>query len=685
MENYYTAEKNIQILISLLKAHKIKKIVASPGATNASFVYSVQFDGEFELYSAPDERSAAYIACGLAAESGEAVAISCTGATSSRNYMPGLTEAFYRKLPILAITSTLPECNVGHHKPQVIDRSVLPNDIAKISVTLPAVYKSQDEWICEINTNKALLELKRHGGGPVHINLVTTYSKDFSVKRLPEVNVIDRITVQDQIPMISGNKIAVFVGAHRKWTRGLTIAVDNFCEKYNAVVLCDHTSNYRGKYRVLCPLVTNINYCGENTFLNFDIVIHIGEISGAYIPLNSCNTGQVWRVSADGEICDTFKSLRYVFEMEEINFFEKYTDSYALDENTQNLIIKWKEEYSKNLTKIPTLPFSNAWIAQNTSMRLPENSVLHLGILNSLRSWNFFETPDSILEYCNVGGFGIDGCLSTLIGSSLSDTNKLHFCVLGDLAFFYDMNSIANCNVGTNIRILLINNGCGGEFKLYNHLAARFNDNTDKYIAAAGHYGNKSKQLVKNYAENLGFEYFSVFSKEEYLDVLPRFVQQEHTGKPILIEAFINPEDDSNALKLINNINMLKENPDNNGSISHILSSPIRIINGQKKMQVIPWGAGESFLRNVSAMENYCEIKYVCDINSEKWGKEIVKGVKCISPVQLKEVENAFVVIMVENIDIAFQIVNQLLDMQITSFDYFHNWKKYADEEFFHR
>ena len=104
--HYYTAERNAQIVISLLKSHGIRKIIASPGATNICFVASVQIDPFFEVYSCVDERSAAYMACGLAAESGEPVVISCTGATSSRNYMPGLTEAYYRKLPILAITSS---------------------------------------------------------------------------------------------------------------------------------------------------------------------------------------------------------------------------------------------------------------------------------------------------------------------------------------------------------------------------------------------------------------------------------------------------------------------------------------------------------------------------------------------------------------------------------------------------
>lgn len=80
MEQYYTDERNVQILISLLKEHGIKRVVASPGSTNVTFVGSIQQDPFFEIYSCVDERSAAYMACGMAAESCEPVALSCTGA-----------------------------------------------------------------------------------------------------------------------------------------------------------------------------------------------------------------------------------------------------------------------------------------------------------------------------------------------------------------------------------------------------------------------------------------------------------------------------------------------------------------------------------------------------------------------------------------------------------------------------
>lgn len=171
MNNYYSSEENVLELIALMKAHGVRKIVASPGTTNITFVGSIQNDPYFEIYSCIDERSAAYIACGLAEESGEAVALSCTGATAARNYPSGLTEAFYRKLPILAITSSQPFGRVGQNFPQFTDRNNQFNDIVSMSVQVPYPYSEEERWSNNVKLNNALLQLKRHGGSPVHINL----------------------------------------------------------------------------------------------------------------------------------------------------------------------------------------------------------------------------------------------------------------------------------------------------------------------------------------------------------------------------------------------------------------------------------------------------------------------------------------------------------------------------------
>ncbi len=553
MNIHYTVEKNTQILIQLLKMHHIKKVIVSPGSTNICFAASIQQDAYFDVYSSVDERSAAYMACGLAAESKEPVAISCTGATASRNYMPGLTEAYYRHIPVLAITSTQSIERVAHNIPQVTDRSVIPNDVVNLSVHIPTVVDKETEWSCEAKINKALLALRHRGGGPVHINLTTAYTPDFSAIELPLVRTIERVTLEDSFPEIIQSRVAVFVGAHARWEPHVVKLVDKFCEKYNAVVLCDHTSNYWGKYRIL-PNVLCAQQAQKASCTEIDLLIHIGEISGAYM---SIFPKEVWRVHEDGEVRDPFKKLRYVFEMTEEKFFAtacQCKSTKASRQQRETYFEEWQQECASLVEKMPELPFSNVWIAQQTAGQLPSDVSIHFGILNSFRSWNYFEVTKNTLGFCNTGGFGIDGGVSSLLGASLANRNKLFFGVVGDLAFFYDMNALGNRHLKNNIRLLVINNGKGNEFRNYGNWGAPLGDYADKFIAAAGHFGNKSSDLLKHFAQDLGFEYYLARNKEEYLEVLPHFIDPHFSEKPILVEIFTDTEEESDAIKEISNV-----------------------------------------------------------------------------------------------------------------------------------
>lgn len=550
MKTYYTNERNIQQIIFLLKAHGIKKVIVNPGSSNVSFVASIQNDPFFEMYSVVDERSAAYFACGLSAESGEPVVISCTGATSSRNYIPGLTEAYYRKLPIVVVTALMHSGYIGQNKPQVVDRRIPLNDIVRYSAQIDIVNSEDDEWANEVKINTALLELYHNGGGPVHLNMVTTFSSNFSVQKLPSSRVIYKLYKDSEFPALNEKKVAIFVGNHKKWSEKLVEAVDTFCEKYNAVVFGDHTSNYNGKYFILVNLIsTQSQYHSES--LDVDVLIDMGDVSGAYIDINA---KEVWRVNPDGMIRDNRKRQKYVFEMEEIELFKKYNQLTLNAKNISNYLFA-TNEYKKIYEKINDndLRFSNIWVAYATAGKLPQNSVIHFAILNSLRAWNFFKYDNSIMGYCNTGGFGIDGCTSSLIGASTVHTDKLYFLITGDLAFFYDINVIGNRHIGKNVRIILVNNGLGTEFKNYSCLASKFGNDTDIFISAAGHNGNKSKNLVKNLVTDLGFDYFSADSKDSYNKVLPNFLDATN-NRPIVLEIFTDSKDESDALYMVNNI-----------------------------------------------------------------------------------------------------------------------------------
>ena len=573
----YTNERNVQIVIALLKAHGIHRVIASPGTTNMTFVVSIENDPWFQIWSSVDERSAAYLACGMAAETGEPVVISCTGATASRNYMPGLTEAYYRKLPVLSITSTRGNHKLGHLIDQQIDRRNIPNDIAMESVTIPMVKDKEDERYCEIEANKAILALNLNGGGPAHINMYTNYSHDFTVKEIPHVNAIYRHFVFDkEWPAIPRDgRIVVRVGSHANFSDEQTKAIDAFCATYDAVVCCDHTSGYRGKYEVHGQLVFG-QHKWHSSLRNANLCIHIGEVSGDRLTVNNKHT---WRVSPDGELRNTFGNLRRVFMMPEIDFFNHYAKGNA---NYTDYLDALNKEIEDVKNGIPNLPFSNIWMAQQMHEKLPKDCEIHFGIYHSLRSWNFFKLPIGIQAKCNVGGFGIDGGVSTMIGASLSNPNKLFIGVFGDLAFFYDMNVVGNRHVGNNVRILLVNNGKGNEFRNYGHPCYFLGDEADKYIAAAGHYGNMSNLLVKNYAENLGYEYITASNKEEFNNVVEKFLSPENNDKPMLFEVFTETEDESDALETI--LNMVV---DNKTIVKDKLKKAVKEIVGQRGIETI--------------------------------------------------------------------------------------------------
>lgn len=549
----YTVEKNVQIVLSLLKQSNIRLVVASPGTSNVTLVASMQSDPFFKMYSSVDERSAAYMACGLAAETNEPVVLTCTGATASRNYLSALTEAFYRKLPILAITATQPEVKIGSYSPQAIDRSRIQKDVAVFQTYLRTVRSEEENNLVTLRMNQAIHALTKRGGGPVHVDLETHSTREFTVKTLPTAKKIKFYDYDSELPPIPKGRILIFVGNHNIWKQEEIELIDNFCSIYNGIVVCDHSSKYTGKYAVSASLFGQ-GYVPEG--LNANLRIHIGHVSADYPGIEFARKTPIeWRVNEDGEIRNVMGSTDSVFEMKEVTFFKHYATHTG---NQTEYLDACKKGYQEALNRIKDLPFSNIWIAQKLAPLLPKNSVLHTSILNSTRSWNLFEIDKSITTYCNTGGFGIDGILSTIIGASLANPNKLYYCIIGDLAFFYDMNSLGNRHIGKNLRILLVNNGCGTEFKNFNNIAAQFGDDGSPYIAAMGHYGFKSPTLVKHLAEDLGFKYLTANNKENFDVIYHDFINPEQ-DKSIIFEVFTNWQDESDALKAINNTKSLKQ------------------------------------------------------------------------------------------------------------------------------
>jgi 2-succinyl-5-enolpyruvyl-6-hydroxy-3-cyclohexene-1-carboxylate synthase len=565
--------KNSQIVLALLKQHNIKHIVINPGTTNIPITQWVQKDPFFTCYSVVDERSAMYFAIGLYLELGVPIATTCTSAQATRNYIPGLTEAFYKHVPILAITASKHPRFTYQEYMQAPNQTSLPVDAVKKSFALPYISNQHDELHCERLVNEAVLELTHNVSGPVQLNIPMFDNEIRGVIKedLPKVKTIRRYMQWEEWDIsLVNKKIMIVIGEYRPFTEKEITAIENFTTSYNTFVYVNHLSNYHGKYTV--PANLALLAMSQDIFKPYkpDILITIGGQTGDYPLFGKLSAGEKtdfehWRISEDGAVVDTYDKLTKIFECPFESFFTRMTTEKEADHNYFKL---WSD--LANSIMIPEdLPFSAPYLAQQLSKLLPNNSYLNLAILNSLRSWSWFPVDKSITCYSNVAAFGIDGCMSVLLGQSVA-TDRLCFLVIGDLAFFYDMNSLGIRHLKNNIRILLVNNGGGVEFKLSNDELTQQVD-IDSYIAAFGH----NKGGAKGWAEANNFKYMTASSKEECVCLLNDFVVKNEQS--IVFEVFIKPEDEHNACQQVIGANR-KENS---------LKSTMRSVLGEKGIQVL--------------------------------------------------------------------------------------------------
>lgn len=534
----------IHYIIALLKAYGIDTIIASPGTQNSYFNYLTQEDSFFNCYSVLDERSAAYVATGLAYESQKPVVITCTGATASRNYLSAMTEAFYRRIPIIALTFIDNNSNCYNMSPQFIDRKVSQNDVKTVDVTLPQIQKPEDSQEVLTLLNCALSETM-YNNCPVHIDSPSCFAFDEKVEKLPLVwktQIYDEnFEVKEE--ELENKNVAIFIGAHKQFSQKEENVISEFADKFGIPVFCDSTSNYYGKNKLLTARLTNMIRLKNRP----DLIIDIGNVSGEYGYFSLFKNAEIWRISKELKFKNRLnKPLLKYFDCSELTFFTKMLN---LNLTKQTLYDELKAISDK--IKIPDLPLCNAFICQQLSKNIEKNSSLYVSILNSLRNSNFFEFDKTVLLNCNVGGFGIDGGLSTIVGQSLSNPDKMHYCLIGDSAFFYDMNILGNRHIKNNIRIILVNNRRGVEFRLKHHVCEqKIGDKADELIASANH----NKGGAKGWAQSCGFKYMKAENKLEFLEQINDFCNCK-SEQPILFEVFTSVEDEQNGLLKMQNYN----------------------------------------------------------------------------------------------------------------------------------
>lgn len=227
-----------------------------------------------------------------------------------------------------------------------------------------------------------------------------------------------------------------------------------------------------------------------------------------------------WRVTPDGKVKDFYFRLSSVIEMSQDKFFEWFSSHAGDCENNGQYYENWRQlvsEYGAPEIK----NFNSNYVQSKFFPKLPAGSVLHLGVGQSFHDCRRYTIDKTVEIYCNMGTNGIDGCTSTFMGQCAVVQDKLCFLIVGDLSFFYDMNSIWNKILSKNIRILMVNNNGSGLLRGHQLKAITSVHNTS----------------AKGWVESTGFKYITATSKEEYEDMLNYFVRDESEA-PLFFEVF---------------------------------------------------------------------------------------------------------------------------------------------------
>lgn len=547
----YSDKKSVLQLVALLKAHNVRQIVLCPGSRNAPIVQSISNDSYFKCVSVTDERSAGYVAMGMALNGGKPAAVCCTSGTALLNIHPAIAEAYYQQIPLVVISGDRPVSAIGQMQGQTIPQANVFQGLVKMSVNLPEVNSEAEELYCNRLVNEALLALYHHGRGPVHINVpISEPLFNFSIDELPKVRVIKRFVGLNEY----NNNFEEEISRINLFTQRMVVAgqemmiylFDKETERTlskNFVWLSEYMGNQTTPTTPIHNFDTMLYAMGEEEQKKYspDLLITYGghivskrlkEYFKKYPPREH------WHVAADGKVVDTYGCLTTVFEVSPFEFLEKIAPYIINRKGIPNYINAWVNR-AKTISE-PNLPYSSIGVVGALIRRIGDSSVLHLANSSVVRYAQLYNVSKSVEICCNRGTSGIEGSLSTAIGYA-QKSDKLNYVLIGDLSFFYDMNGVWSRNYGSNFRVLLINNSGGEIFKA---LPMNLTDTAQRYVTAY------HQTKAEGWAKECGFTYLSASNEEELREALGQFTNPDFTqSKPMFLEVFTDSERDVEIYK----------------------------------------------------------------------------------------------------------------------------------------
>lgn len=541
--------KQLHLLAEILVAKGISHVVASPGSRNAPAMVVFNRKSGLELISIADERSAGFYALGMAQQLNKPVALLCTSGTAALNYAPALAEAYYQKIPLLAITADRPEVWIDQGDGQTIrQRNVFAGYVRK-SFHLPNhINDAESLWLFKRLSSEAIDRTTLPAPGPVHLNLPLSeplYDIVWTTEQIPitipsvtatETQVSEH-AMQELSRIWNASSSKIILAGQMNADAELSLLLTQITEDPSVALLSETTSNLNVPDAISC-IDRAIEGIGDDEMGNYSPSLLL-TIGGAVVSkkikslLRKMKPKHHWHINADTDDfhLDTYQSLTQTIPVSAKIFLQQLLAHTTKKESNFKKLWHKRNHLHEERHKlfVESAPYSDLKVYETLFREMPREGHLHLSNSTPVRYAQLFEKASRFSTWSNRGTSGIDGCVSTAAGAA-EICPEITTVITGDIGFFYDSNALWNSHLSPRLRIIVINNGGGNIFRVI--------PGPDKYEELEDYIETAHNLNAEGLTKNFGVNYYLAHSPEQLEAVLSPFYKQQENNKPALLEVF---------------------------------------------------------------------------------------------------------------------------------------------------
>ena len=567
----------------------VRHAVFSPGSRSTTMAMLFKEHEGFETYMNIDERSASFMALGIAKARKEPTVLVCTSGSAVAHYLPAILEAQYSGVPLIVLSADRPHTLLHVGAPQTVDQHKIfgtaVNYFEELAVPQESHYYTYPRQVAR----KAYMKAMDTKKGPVHINV------PLFEPLVPELSRNHFEAGRSSFKVVKPNYSSVFGFDNRNNLTHINNTIDiahnndstkeinNLLEKYERILILagpqidiDEADTIRAfgaalQAPILADPLSNVRGCvtSDGVISTYDALLAGQALWHELKPDCVIQFGQIVVSKRVQQMIASWTDVEYIEvnpTMDSMNptgkttmhvqaSIDVFTHLYGKNNNSETYLNIWRcldQVGKKQLSLAIDEPhcFEGRTIRE-LQKQIPEDGQIFVANSMTIRDFDYFwfSGESKATLYGNRGVNGIDGTISTALG--LAANGKPTYLVTGDLSLFHDLNGLAVAKThNLNLTIILHNNDGGGIFEYLPQKGTKHFDylfSTSQgldYSGAAKLYGcgyakisspDELSSVLANVSQETGVHIIEIPTNREY----SRELHKKYTKVSVDMEALL--------------------------------------------------------------------------------------------------------------------------------------------------